>query len=560
MAGSRTLKIEIVGDAKDAAKAFGDAGSSAGKFETDIDRADGAMGKFNSGSSKAMKDVARETDNTRSVVANFAGNAVTELPGIGAAMGPMNMAIGQFGEYAAEGNIKLSKFVAAGAGIALAGVAMQGLAEGMKALNGEEAFNSDQVEAYTDALEDAGSAVDAVKAKLEAAGKVEWRVVGDKVVDITEKLASAGVTATEFAKIVAGGQPAIQEFGEAMLAAGADAGDMSVILAAAEQQALALGEAEEIAAAKAKFFGTEARDAAAGADVFAAALKGAEQEAATLARQGADVLAFALEGLAVEEENARDKADEATQAHINNYNAVLARIDAEAKLRGELVLGVGGQAAYEQTLRDTRVALEGYNEQVADGTLKGDALDTATFNVSQKMLAAAEAYAESEGAAKGSDEQVRLMTASLQMQAGALEPGSPVRNALGGYITELGDIPDEILTTFGVVIKGQNVKVTPTGDFKFDGSFKGGIAGATGGVVTRPTYALIGEAGPEAVIPLNQAPGASPLPAAWSGASGSPVVVNVIVEGSVIQERALGQTVYEQLQRLGKTNGGLVFS
>jgi hypothetical protein len=35
--------------------------------------------------------------------------------------------------------------------------------------------------------------------------------------------------------------------------------------------------------------------------------------------------------------------------------------------------------------------------------------------------------------------------------------------------------------------------------------------GAEGGIVTRPTFALIGEAGPEAVVPLNQTPGSSPL-------------------------------------------------
>jgi TP901 family phage tail tape measure protein len=39
-----------------------------------------------------------------------------------------------------------------------------------------------------------------------------------------------------------------------------------------------------------------------------------------------------------------------------------------------------------------------------------------------------------------------------------------------------------------------------------------GFIGATGGIVTRPTMALIGEAGPEAVVPLSSAPGASPLP------------------------------------------------
>ena len=40
---------------------------------------------------------------------------------------------------------------------------------------------------------------------------------------------------------------------------------------------------------------------------------------------------------------------------------------------------------------------------------------------------------------------------------------------------------------------------------------------AAGGIVRRPTMALIGEAGPEAVVPLNQMPGASPPSlAAWA--------------------------------------------
>lgn len=47
----------------------------------------------------------------------------------------------------------------------------------------------------------------------------------------------------------------------------------------------------------------------------------------------------------------------------------------------------------------------------------------------------------------------------------------------------------------------------------------GGIVGATGGIVTRPTIAKIGEAGPEAVVPLNRTPGSSPLPAGF-GSSG----------------------------------------
>jgi hypothetical protein len=51
----------------------------------------------------------------------------------------------------------------------------------------------------------------------------------------------------------------------------------------------------------------------------------------------------------------------------------------------------------------------------------------------------------------------------------------------------------------------------------------GGIFGATGGIVTRPTLAVIGEAGPEAVVPLNRTPGSSPLPTTSGGGGGGNV-------------------------------------
>ena len=57
---------------------------------------------------------------------------------------------------------------------------------------------------------------------------------------------------------------------------------------------------------------------------------------------------------------------------------------------------------------------------------------------------------------------------------------------------------------------------------------------ADGGIVTRPTLALVGEAGPEAVIPLNRAMG---------GGMG----VTVIVEGSVISEGDLIERVRQGL-------------
>ena len=48
---------------------------------------------------------------------------------------------------------------------------------------------------------------------------------------------------------------------------------------------------------------------------------------------------------------------------------------------------------------------------------------------------------------------------------------------------------------------------------KYEYEMEGGVqrAGASGAIVSRPTVALIGEAGPEALVPLENAPGASPL-------------------------------------------------
>ena len=64
------------------------------------------------------------------------------------------------------------------------------------------------------------------------------------------------------------------------------------------------------------------------------------------------------------------------------------------------------------------------------------------------------------------------------------------------------------------------------------------IAFASGGIVTRPTRALIGESGPEAVIPLNR-----------MGAMGRVELnVNVTVEGSVVSAGDLADVVIEEVQ------------
>src|SRR5699024_10004720 len=81
-------------------------------------------------------------------------------------------------------------------------------------------------------------------------------------------------------------------------------------------------------------------------------------------------------------------------------------------------------------------------------------------------------------------------------------------------------------------------------------SFGGGTIGvphipylAEGGVVTQPTLAMVGEAGPEAVVPLNRAP-------QLAGRGDQPIVLQLVPGGEPEFRRWIKKTV--------RVKGGLV--
>jgi hypothetical protein len=77
----------------------------------------------------------------------------------------------------------------------------------------------------------------------------------------------------------------------------------------------------------------------------------------------------------------------------------------------------------------------------------------------------------------------------------------------------------------------------------------GGIPrGASGGIVRRPTLAMIGEDGPEAVIPLNRTRGNGPLP----DGMGMSITVNA---GLVSTPDQIGQQIIEAIQRAQRRSG-----
>lgn len=75
--------------------------------------------------------------------------------------------------------------------------------------------------------------------------------------------------------------------------------------------------------------------------------------------------------------------------------------------------------------------------------------------------------------------------------------------------------------------------------------------GATGGIVNVPTVALIGEAGPEAVVPLDRTPGNGPLGDLGSGGN----TYNITVQAGVGDPRQIGQQVVEYIKRFEAASG-----
>jgi len=124
---------------------------------------------------------------------------------------------------------------------------------------------------------------------------------------------------------------------------------------------------------------------------------------------------------------------------------------------------------------------------------------------------------------------------------GSLDAAS---QSLRDYIRNVGQAANQ--DVIGRLASGAGLE---GGGLDFLGTNLGQIPqGASGGIVTRPTLAVIGEGGPEAVIPLNRAPGASALPVGTS----SPQTINVILDGQTLSQFVINTV--NQASRAGQVN------
>ena len=82
---------------------------------------------------------------------------------------------------------------------------------------------------------------------------------------------------------------------------------------------------------------------------------------------------------------------------------------------------------------------------------------------------------------------------------------------------------------------------------------------AKGGIVNKPTLAMIGEDGPEAVIPLSQRN--NPKGIGLGGNSNGPITININASGITDRSdkralaREIGEAIREEMNRAGRSHG-----
>lgn len=145
---------------------------------------------------------------------------------------------------------------------------------------------------------------------------------------------------------------------------------------------------------------------------------------------------------------------------------------------------------------------------------------------------------------------------------------SDVGGFIGGIINWFTGLPSKLASAFGNLVGAiANAVKNATKSIPVIGGVLGAIGLATGGYVTQPTLALVGEKGPEYVIPESQmvsgyragvkALSAGSMAAAASGGGAAQAHVQIVVQGLVAADvvpaidQRIGQWVGKSLQAVG---------
>lgn len=291
-------------------------------------------------------------------------------------------------------------------------------------------------------------------------------------------------------------------------------------------------------------------------------LKAAQEKVNTVASGGDEILKALTKtagGAAAAAANTFGGEVKATTAQLENLGIRigLAVMPVLKDLLGALMDGVKwlgnhktaaeGLAIVVGTVLVAAIATYIYN-LVAAGVMTVITAGKAVIAFGEWAIGAVTSFATATGAAEGAEVAMGTSFAAMSLGAlgvvGAIVGIGIALNNLSGQDYSSGDISSLMQEGRAHMIKSGMGGGGWGGRWGF---------GAEGAIVSGPTLAMIGEAGPEAVVPLNRMPGASPL-SAMGGGGGT--IYNLTVNAGPASDRAaLGQELILLIQEAERRTG-----
>mgnify|MGYP000879282308 CR=1 FL=1 len=348
-----------------------------------------------------FKKLNTDVDQSRSVMANFVGNAVQEIPLIGGSFGPVNMALGQFAEYAAEGNIKMSKLAAVAGPMGVLAVTISAIADAAAAA----AKRSEELRKAQEAIAD-GEYEQAAADLYEGYGALYRQF--DKL----------GVSADLVTKAIMGNADAQREV--LRISSQAEQGNTNM-LSGWQQLNEHLKDAAES-------WVDEGEALAAGNEI-----RGEVLDTLTKTYGAEEANTGAVKRHIEAQEQAAEK-----QCELND--ARMASIDAGFAARS-------AQDAYTTSLEDLAAAVDDPKTGVDELRQAQDEAAQAAIGMALANQASAENLSALAGAPLTAAQSHQVLIDTLYKTALALAPDSPLRAQLVEYIGTLQFVPGEVSTT-----------------------------------------------------------------------------------------------------------------
>jgi len=422
----------------------------------------------------------RTTDNSRiaSTAIGGIGNSISELPGIGS-LGPVAESMGMLAENALEGEAGLRGLVGAGLGLAALGITMNIISGEMGKMKRTTELLEARQEDYNDVWQETNDLTEGVNRNIEEQRKIIATYSGEDN-DVTEVFQRNGLAVEDFTAAVLMSREEQDAWGLALMEAGVSGEDLGLILTAVRQETDAATTSLQASQAANAVFGDVAEETTEDIDD--------QTDATERAKEALDKQREALELL-------RDATYESRDSSLAYRNQV---------------------ARTSKAIWDSALVMQDAKSSEEDIAQAHRDTEAAVYAQADAKVRLAEDTMESQGATLSAEAADRIYRAELDRLAANLN--GPAKAAIDAHTERLNKVPKTINTR--VTLTGTPSNRDPSLPYQ---TGAGTRFGATGGIVTRPTLAVIGESGAEAVVPLrntgplNQAPGASPL-TAGSGA------------------------------------------